>query len=126
MLEIASAEPEYPINLPSISINQDIPLRYLEQIFLKLKKAGLVRSVKGPGGGYLLNVDQEQIAIIDIIDAVDENTKMTKCSKGKSCTKNGIKCKTHDLWKGLGRQIRSYFASISVADVAAHKYSIDL
>ena len=105
------------MKLAVISANQDIPLNYLEQIFLKLKKANLVKSVKGPGGGYQLNITSDQITIENIIDAVDENLKMTRCSRDKNCRKNGINCQTHDLWKGLGKSIRGYFAGISIADV---------
>jgi Rrf2 family iron-sulfur cluster assembly transcriptional regulator len=119
IVEVASSQSTRPIKLADISNKQTIPLNYLEQIFLKLKKANIVKSVKGPGGGYCLNVPSESLNIIEIIDAVEENTKMTRCSVDKSCRKNGAKCMTHDLWKGLGNQIRSYFSSISVADVMA-------
>jgi Rrf2 family iron-sulfur cluster assembly transcriptional regulator len=124
MIEVASADADLPLKLANISIKQDIPQNYLEQIFQKLKKAGLVKSVKGPGGGYMLNVNKENIAIINIIDAVEENIKMTRCSVNKNCVKNGVKCKTHHLWKGLGNQIRSYFTSISVADVMNDKINL--
>ncbi len=117
ILEVASNEPMQPMKLSEISQRQTIPLNYLEQIFLKLKKANIVKSIKGPGGGYYLNATSESLNIIEIIDAVEENTKMTRCSVDKTCRKNGVKCMTHDLWKGLGNQIRNYFSSISVADV---------
>jgi len=119
IVEVASSQSTRPIKLADISNKQTIPLNYLEQIFLKLKKANIVKSVKGPGGGYCLNVPSESLNIIEIIDAVEENTKMTRCSVDKTCRKNGAKCMMHDLWKGLGNQIRSYFSSISVADVMA-------
>lgn len=106
-----------PTRLIDISISQDIPLSYLEQIFLKLKNANIVKSIKGPGGGYLLNSNMEDISVISIVDAVDENTKMTRCGNGKYCTASGDKCKTHDLWKGLGRHIRNYLSSVSIADI---------
>jgi len=119
IVEVASSQSTRPIKLADISNKQTIPLNYLEQIFLKLKKANIVKSVKGPGGGYCLNVPSESLNIIEIIDAVEENTKMTRCSVDKTCRKNGAKCMTHDLWKGLSTQIRGYFSSISVADVMA-------
>lgn len=119
MLEIAAAPEDLPLTLSNISKKQDIPQNYLEQIFLKLKKAGLVKSVKGPGGGYMLGINKEEINIIDIIDAVEENIKMTRCAFDKDCAKDGVKCQTHYLWKGLGNHIRNYFTSISVADVIA-------
>ena len=118
---VAASQTTRPIKLADISNKQTIPLNYLEQIFLKLKKADIVRSVKGPGGGYFLNIPSESLNIIEIIDAVEENTKMTRCSVDKTCRKNGAKCMTHDLWKGLGNQIRNYFSSISVADVMSGK-----
>ena len=121
ILEVASSGSTKPMRLSDISEKQTIPLSYLEQIFLKLKKAHIVKSVKGPGGGYCLNSASELLNIIEIIDAVEENTKMTRCSVDKTCRKNGAKCMTHDLWKGLGNQIRNYFSSISVADVMSRK-----
>ena len=117
VIEVAANTTGLPMKLAVISANQDIPLNYLEQIFLKLKKADLVKSVKGPGGGYQLNITSDQITIENIIDAVDENLKMTRCSRDKNCRKNGINCQTHDLWKGIGKSIRGYFAGISIADV---------
>jgi Rrf2 family iron-sulfur cluster assembly transcriptional regulator len=121
ILEVASSDSKKPMRLSDISEKQTIPLNYLEQIFLKLKNANIVKSVKGPGGGYCLNSASELLNIIEIIDAVEENTKMTRCSVDKTCRKNGAKCMTHDLWKGLGNQIRNYFSSISVADVISGK-----
>ena len=117
VVEVAANNSGLPMKLADISANQNIPLNYLEQIFLMLKKAELVQSVKGPGGGYRLINKPDQITIENIIDAVDENLKMTRCSKDKNCKKNGIHCQTHNLWKGLGKQIRDYFASISIADI---------
>lgn len=113
-----------PTRLMDISESQDIPLNYLEQIFLKLKNADIVKSIKGPGGGYLLNQDTKNILVINIVDAVDENTKMTRCGNGRYCTKSGDKCKTHDLWKGLGMHIRSYLSSISIADIITENIRI--
>jgi Rrf2 family iron-sulfur cluster assembly transcriptional regulator len=124
IMEVASKNAIAPMKLADISINQNIPLSYLEQIFLKLKKADLVSSVKGPGGGYHLNSSSDKITIEDIIDAVEENLKMTRCAKDKSCRKNGINCQTHDLWKGLSKHIRAYLASISIADVISGKINI--
>jgi Rrf2 family iron-sulfur cluster assembly transcriptional regulator len=113
-----------PMKLSDISDKQNIPLNYLEQIFAKLKKAELVNAFKGPGGGYQLKLPSEQITIEHIIDAVEENLKMTRCAKDKSCRKAGVNCQTHDLWKGLSNQIRKYFAAISVADVISGNIQI--
>jgi cysteine desulfurase len=117
ILEVASNSGGSPMKLADISSNQTIPLNYLEQLFLKLKNANIVTSVKGPGGGYRLNCTPDSLKIIDIIDGVEENTKMTRCAVDKTCRKNGVKCMTHDLWKGLGNQIRDYFSAISVGDL---------
>ena len=124
IIEVASRQNNTPVKLADISKKQDIPLNYLEQIFLKLKKSNLVTSIKGPGGGYNLNLPSNQIFIEDIIDAVEENLKMTRCSKDKTCRDDGIKCKTHNLWKGLGIHIREYFANISIEDVILDKIKI--
>lgn len=124
VIEVASNESKLPIKLADISANQNISLNYLEQIFQKLKKANIVSSVKGPGGGYKLITSSDQITIDHIIDAMDENLKMTRCSKDKNCRKNGINCQTHNLWKGLSKQIREYFARISVADIISGKISV--
>lgn len=123
IVQIASGEHKDPVKLANISKLQDIPLNYLEQIFLKLKKANLVTSVKGPGGGYLLNANPHDISVESIVDAVEENLKMTRCSRDKNCRKNGVQCKTHELWKGLGAKIRQYFSSISIADIVSDNYS---
>ena len=124
VIEVASNNSNLPMKLADISNNQNIPLNYLEQIFLKLKKANIVSSVKGPGGGYILNNSSNEITVESIIDAVEENLKMTQCATDKNCRKNGVNCKTHDLWKGLGRRIRDYFASISIADIIADEIQI--
>lgn len=124
IIEVASAGKNAPMKLADISAKQNIPLSYLEQIFLKLKKSEIVSAVKGPGGGYFLTADFRLLNIIDIIDAVEENTKMTRCSVDKTCRQNGVKCMTHDLWKGLGNQIRSYLSKISVADVMSGNISV--
>ena len=124
LIEVAGNNSNIPTKLAEISANQNISLNYLEQIFQKLKKANIVTSVKGPGGGYKLTASPDQITIEHIIDAMDENLKMTRCSKDKNCRKNGINCQTHNLWKGLSIQIRNYFASISVADIISDKINV--
>jgi Rrf2 family transcriptional regulator, iron-sulfur cluster assembly transcription factor len=124
LVEVGAKSAGLPVKLADISESQDIPLNYLEQIFLKLKRADIVGAVKGPGGGYLLKTDIDQISIVNIIDAVEENTKMTRCGNGRYCTKDNTKCKTHNLWKGLGQQIRGYLSSVSIADVLSGNIDI--
>lgn len=119
LLEMASQMPKQPITLAEISLHQQIPVSYLEQIFAKLKKANLVKSVKGPKGGYVINSALSNIKIANIIDAVEENIEMTRCIRksGTSCLGSKTKCNSHDLWLGLGQQIRNYFDNISIEDV---------
>lgn len=108
-----------PIGLSILSDRLNIPISYLEQIFLKLKNSGIVTSVRGPGGGYLLSSDAKNISLDKIIDAVEEDIDMTRCSSLKSsgCMPGAAKCKTHDLWEGLTVHIREYLAAISVEDL---------
>lgn len=105
-----------PVSLLSISERQNISLSYLEQIFSKLRKAKIVESFKGPGGGYILN-QNKNITIADIIKATGEQVKITRCGNKKSCMHGNAKCKTHNLWSGLEDAINSYFQSITVEDV---------
>ena len=117
-IEIANDKGERPVSLLTISQKQEISLSYLEQIFTRLKKAGIVDSVKGPGGGYILAKDSNKITIAEIIKAVDEPIKMTRCNaKQKSCITSNSKCKTHHLWHGLENKIYEYFNSITLNDV---------
>lgn len=118
VIEIASNEAGQPISLTTISERQNISLSYLEQIFCSLKKAGIVDSAKGPGGGYFLKKPQHEIAIAEVIKAAGESIKMTGCSNGKkSCLGTSSRCKTHKLWHGLESKIHDYLGSVSLAEV---------
>jgi Rrf2 family iron-sulfur cluster assembly transcriptional regulator len=121
ILEIASNMTDSPVTLSAIAIKQNIPVNYLEQIFAQLKKAKVVRAVKGPRGGYIIDAKLENIKIANIMDAVEENIEMTRCSSktGKRCKANNVKCNTHNLWLGLSVHIRDYLNNISVADMLA-------
>src|SRR5690606_37986053 len=101
-----------------ISQRQDISLSYLEQLFAKLRRNDLVRSIRGPGGGYLLSKPADAIRIVDIIDAVDESVDATKC-QGKGNCQQGETCLTHHLWQDLSLQIHEFLGSISIADLIA-------
>jgi Rrf2 family iron-sulfur cluster assembly transcriptional regulator len=107
-----------PVSLAEISCRQDISQEYLEQLFLKLRKAGLVDSSRGPGGGYRLSRDAGEIFVYDIIAAVDEPMKMTRCEGDavEGCVK-GERCGTHDLWSSIGRQVNTFLANVSLDDV---------
>ena len=115
------------VALAEIAARQQISLSYLEQLFARLRRKGLVVSARGPGGGYRLALDAAQTRISDIVLAVDEPLRATRCglTKGgpKGCMAGGERCMTHDLWEEMGRQIHGYLASVSVADVLAGKLS---
>ncbi len=119
MADLAGEGRERPVTLADIATRQDISLSYLEQLFAKLRRGGIVRSVRGPGGGYRLANPTDQIRISDIILAVDEPIKTTRCQTGssKGCAKHNSRCVTHDLWEELGRQIHIYLSSVTLADV---------
>jgi Rrf2 family iron-sulfur cluster assembly transcriptional regulator len=108
-----------PVSLADIAERQEISLSYLEQLFAKLRRGGLVVSVRGPGGGYRLSRPSGEIRIADIIVAVDEPITATRCRSGspKGCTSTGGRCVTHDLWEELGRQIHIFLSSVSLGDV---------
>ena len=112
-----------PVALADIAQRQDISLSYLEQLFAKLRRGGLVSSVRGPGGGYRLSRPSTELRIADIIVAVDEPIAATRCKPGssKGCTKTGARCVTHDLWEELGQQIHVFLSSVSLADVAERR-----
>lgn len=118
MLDLALHTGEQPVSLAEISERQDISLSYLEQLFSKLRKAGLVVSMRGPGGGYQLNGSPEDVAIADIISAVDESVDATRCGGMGDCQDNKP-CLTHDLWMDLSNQIRTFLSEITLADMTS-------
>jgi Rrf2 family iron-sulfur cluster assembly transcriptional regulator len=111
-------EPSRAVALAEIAARQEISLSYLEQLFARLRRKGLVQSARGPGGGYRLAKTPEATSIADIVHAVDEPLRATRCaSKGKGCMLKGERCLTHDLWEDLGQHIEGYLSSVSLADV---------
>ena len=118
MLDLALHNGEQPVSLAEISERQDISLSYLEQLFAKLRKAGLVVSMRGPGGGYQLSGAPESIVVADIISAVDENVDATRCG-GMGDSQDNKRCLTHDLWMDLSNQIRVFLSEITLADMTA-------
>ena len=114
MLDLSLHEHEGPVALGDISARQDISLSYLEQLFAKLRRRGLVVSTRGPGGGYRLNGAPESISVAQVIDAVDEPVEYTRCGGRQDC-QNHERCLTHDLWEDLGRHVRSYLEDITLA-----------
>lgn len=120
MLDLAIEHGHGPINLAEISDRQGISLSYLEQLFSKLRKKGLVSSARGPGGGYFLSHDTADISIADVIRAVDETVDATRCGGSKNC-QGEERCLTHDLWEQLSIQIEEFLAGISLADLVSQR-----
>ena len=113
-----------PVCLAEIAARQKLSQAYLEQLFGKLRRAGLVDSARGPGGGYRLARSSDTMPIADIIAAVDEPIRATRCEIGSvGCIEGGSggpsMCQTHDLWEELGRQIRYFLRGVTLADVVA-------
>jgi Rrf2 family iron-sulfur cluster assembly transcriptional regulator len=123
MADLATHSVGRPVSLADIAERQEISLSYLEQLFGKLRKGGQVLSVRGPGGGYRLSRAAEETRIADIVLAVDEPIKATRCKTGSAqgCQSNQGRCLTHDLWEELGNQIHLYLSSVSLADVVARR-----
>ena len=106
------------VALADIAARQEISLSYLEQLFARLRRKGLVESARGPGGGYRLARTAEATSIAEIVHAVDEPLRATRCGdRSKGCMLKGERCLTHDLWADLGDHIEGYLASVSLADV---------
>ncbi len=116
MLDLALHNHEGPISLADISTRQTISLSYLEQLFSRLRKNGLVESARGPGGGYLLGQPMTEISVSDVVGAVDEHVDATRCG-GKHNCQGDLQCLTHDLWEELSEQIAKFLDSVSLADL---------
>ncbi|MGE0658556.1 MAG: Rrf2 family transcriptional regulator [Reyranellaceae bacterium] len=119
MVDLARHSGGKPVALGEIAARQEISLSYLEQLFGRLRRGGLVKSVRGPGGGYLLAREMDDTRISDIILAVDEPIKATRCKNDSplGCHSNRSRCLTHDLWAELGNQIHLFLSAVSLADV---------
>ena len=116
--ESQDAENSKPVTLAAISERQDISLSYLEQLFSKLRREGLVKSVRGPGGGYNLAKAYTDISVSEIINAVDEQIDATQCGGNENCKDEG-RCMTHDLWTALNKKILEYLDGVTLADMVA-------
>jgi Rrf2 family iron-sulfur cluster assembly transcriptional regulator len=120
MTELAGQDAERALTLAAIAERQHISRPYLEQLFARLRREGLVRSVRGPGGGYRLARPAAETFVAEVVSAVDEPLRATRCSgEGPGCMPGGVRCLTHDLWVETGRQIHDYLAGVSLADVLA-------
>lgn len=116
LLDLAMQQSNSPVTLADISQRQKISLSYLEQLFAKLRQSKLVDSVRGPGGGYCLAKDLEQLSIADIILAVDEPIDATQCGGKENCH-NDSKCMTHDLWAKLNDLIFDYLGAVTLKEL---------
>jgi Rrf2 family iron-sulfur cluster assembly transcriptional regulator len=118
MLDLAINQHRGPIRLAAISDRQGISLSYLEQLFAHLRRRELVKSVRGPGGGYQLRRDADSISIAEVIAAVNEDTDATRC-RGKGGCQDGDTCLTHHLWMDLSDRIRDFLEDISLGDLVS-------
>jgi Rrf2 family transcriptional regulator, iron-sulfur cluster assembly transcription factor len=116
MLDVALHKATGPVSLADISERQGISLSYLEQLFARLRKYGLVSSVRGPGGGYQLSREASLITVSDVITAVDETVDATRC-QGKSDCQGGMRCLTHSLWSDLSHRIEDFLTNISLGEL---------
>tara|TARA_Y100000741_G_C18091599_1_gene493010 strand:+ start:186 stop:611 length:426 start_codon:yes stop_codon:yes gene_type:complete len=123
MADLAANQNGKPVSLTDISLRQNISLSYLEQLFSKLKSEKLVKSIRGPSGGYLLEKNPKQIRISNIIFAVDEQVRTLNCKREskKGCNGKTVKCITHNLWDDLENHINDFFEKVSLGDVIKQK-----
>jgi Rrf2 family iron-sulfur cluster assembly transcriptional regulator len=123
MVDLATHSKGKPTTLADVADRQEISLSYLEQLFGHLRRGQLVTSVRGPGGGYLLAREPAEIRVADVIMAVDEPIKATRCTPGSpaGCHGGQQRCLTHDLWEELGNQIYLFLNSVSLEDVATRR-----
>jgi Rrf2 family iron-sulfur cluster assembly transcriptional regulator len=114
MMDLAIHHAEGAVTLADISEAQGISLSYLEQLFARLRKQGLVEGIRGPGGGYQLSRPPEDISVADVIDAIGEGVDVTLCG-GRTDCQDGERCLTHELWQQLGGRIHDFLASVTLA-----------
>ncbi len=117
VLDLSFHQHEGPVSLADISDRQNISLSYLEQLFARLRRNGIVSSTRGPGGGYSLTREPEAVSMAEIILAVDESYEATNCSSEPSGCSGQQQCLTHDLWQELSQEIHQFLNSISLAEM---------
>lgn len=120
ILDLALHHEGGPVSLADIAKRQAISLSYLEQLFAAMRKAGLVRSIRGPGGGYHLNREATDIAVVDVIAAVDESVDATRCGGRENC-QGEERCLTHDLWQDLSHEIYTFLNGIDLAQLVERR-----
>jgi Rrf2 family iron-sulfur cluster assembly transcriptional regulator len=123
MFEIARGFPDSPVTIREISERQDVSVAYLEQILNRLRKAGLVKSVKGPGGGYLLSKDPVAISIASILNELEGPVAITSCLNPEEGCVRVDSCVTHLLWKALGEQVEAFLQTITLRNLVAGEFT---
>lgn len=123
IVEVARQGNSGPLPLADVACRLELSLAYLEQLFMKLRRNGLVRSVRGPGGGYVLGRDARAISIGEVMAAVDEPVKMTRCVTVEDGCVASRRCATHYLWDALGGHIERFLGTATLADVLHGQYS---
>ncbi len=118
MVDLSLRAQQAPVTLAEIAARHGISQSYLEQLFARLRRHGLVDGMRGPGGGYRLGRPRAEISVAEVIDAVDESVDATRCGGKRNCRDDQV-CLTHDLWVELSDHIRSYLSRISLDQVAA-------
>ena len=124
MADLARNGTDRAVSLAEIATRQEISLSYLEQLFARLRKSGLVKSVRGPGGGYRLAKGAHETVVVEIVFAVDEPIRATRCNghtSPKGCMMAGERCITHNLWEDLGDEIHRFLAQVSLEDVVLNR-----
>lgn len=119
LVDLAYYGKDKPLPLSEIAERQALPISYLEQLFVKLRQKGFVVSTRGQQGGYQLAREAKNIQVSDILEAIGESIKTTRCNNDHttSCLGNKSRCLTHHLWAGLGQQVRQYLQQVSLEDV---------
>jgi len=125
MVDLTNHQHAGPVNLAAISERQFISLSYLEQLFRRLRESGLVKSVRGPGGGYLLNKKPAEISVADTIRAVDEQIQAARCVNALRGCHRGHRCDTHELWDSLGSHIYRFLDVVTLEDVCEKRVHLD-
>jgi len=125
MVDLNKFQGKGPVTLAAISERQYISLSYLEQLFRRLREDGLVRSIRGPGGGYLLNRSANEISVADVIRAVNEEIQATKCTDPMRGCRYGRRCDTHMLWDALGQHIYRFLDVVTLQDICDKRVQLD-
>jgi Rrf2 family iron-sulfur cluster assembly transcriptional regulator len=120
VINLAKTNHSRPVSIGSIATQENVSSEFLEQIFFKLKKAGLIRSIRGPGGGFVLNRTPGEISVQDILEAVGETRGLTPCTlRRKTLCDRPEPCAAHDIWTGLQKTMENYLTNVTLKDILA-------